>query len=53
MSERVTFGRARRLSMPWRAMVVGLAALLAFIPTPPGFVERFYSTWAYAGFSLS
>ena len=40
MSERVT----------WRALVVGLAALLAFIPTPPGFVERFYSTWAYAGF---
>ena len=34
--------------MPWRVALVALAAASAWMPTPPGLVERFYSLRAYA-----
>src|SRR5580765_5379826 len=34
--------------MRWRVALVALAAASAWIPTPPGLVERFYSLRAYA-----
>ena len=34
--------------MRWRVGLVALAAAAAWMPTPPGLVERFYSLRAYA-----
>ena len=34
--------------MRWRVALVALAAASAWVPTPPGLVERFYSLRAYA-----
>lgn len=40
--------RPERLEGRWRAALVALAAAAAWMPTPPGVVERLYSLRAYA-----